>query len=58
MYLSLWACVCGTYVKGHSCSTELQARGKSVASGILREEFQLLGHGGAEKLNETYDVML
>lgn len=62
MHLSLWACVCGTYVSGHSCSAELQARGKTISASLdankaLRNEFEHLGHGGAEMLNETYDLI-
>lgn len=65
MHLSLWACVCGTHVVGHSCSAELAAKGKSTptsspqnANKILKTEFEHLGHGGAEMLNETYDLMM
>lgn len=57
MHLSLWPCVCGTYVNGHSCSAELKYQGKSVAAKMLQDEFKHLGHGGAEKINETFAML-
>lgn len=57
MHLSLWPCVCGTYVNGHSCSAELKYQGKSVAAKMLQNEFEHLGHGGAEKINETFAML-
>jgi hypothetical protein len=57
MHLSLWACVCGSYVNGHSCAAELKYQGKSVAAKMLQNEFEHLGHGGAEIINETYAML-
>ena len=57
MRLSLWACVCGSYVNGHSCSAELNYQNKSVAAKLLQDEFVHLGHGGAEKINETFAML-
>jgi hypothetical protein len=56
-HLTLWACICGTAVNGHSCSAELQAKGKRVADVMLRTEFEHLGHGGAELINETFEMV-
>jgi hypothetical protein len=57
MHLSLWSCVCGTPVNGHSCAAELKYQGKSVAAKMLQNEFEHLGHGGAEMINETYAML-
>ena len=57
MHLSLWSCVCGTPVNGHSCSTELKYKGKSVAAKLLQNAFEHLGHGGAEMINETFAML-
>jgi hypothetical protein len=56
-HLTLWACICGTSVNGHSCSAELQAKGKRVADMMLRTEFEHLGYGGAELINETFEMV-
>jgi hypothetical protein len=58
IHLSLWACVCGTTVSGHSCSAELQAKGRRTSEILLvKKEFEHLGHGGAKMINETFEMV-